>query len=213
MHKLKISYEFSDSKLCELALTHKSVVGIENNERLEFLGDAVLDLVVTDFIYINYPDMPEGELAKIRADIVCSSTLAEVAEELEIGSAIELGRGEIIQPSILTNTMEALIAAVYLDGGFEVAKNQVLSWFSSRIEEAAASPGMTDYKSRLQEISAKLFNEAPNYELVDEGPAHKKSFYAKVEISGKQWGEGKGQTKKEATQFAAKEAVKALGSE
>lgn len=213
MQKLKISYEFINPKLCELALTHKSVARAENNERLEFLGDAVLDLAVTDFIYENYPELPEGTLAKIRAEIVCSASLAEVAEKLKIGSAIDLGKGEVIKPSILTDTMEAVIAAVYLDGGFEVVKTLILNWFSARIEQAVLSPGMEDYKSRLQELSAKLFNEAPSYEFVDEGPAHDKFFYARVEIIGKEWGKGEGHTKKEATQIAAKKAFAALEKE
>ena len=210
MDELKINYKFSDPKLFKLALTHKSFSNSENNERLEFLGDAILDLVVTDFIYSSYPDLPEGELAKLRADIVCSPSLVKVADKMGLATVIDLGKGENPKSSILANALEALIAAIYLDGGYEIINDLILEWFDEQIYEAAESPGMGNYKSRLQELSAKLFDEAPEYKIVSDGPDHDKFFYARVEIVGKEWGKGIGHTKKEATQIAAKEAFSVL---
>lgn len=208
--KLNINYKFKNPELYDLAMTHKSSSKLENNERMEFLGDAVLDLVITDFIYKNYPDLPEGDLAKLRADIVCAASLVQIAEELDLAPALELGKGEVPQPSILTDAVEALIAAIYLDSGYEVTQSLILNWFEEQIEEAASNPGTSDYKSRLQELAAKIFDEAPIYELESAGPDHEKSFYASVMISDKKWGRGEGHTKKEATQIAAKEAFQAL---
>ncbi len=210
MSNLNLNYKFVDKKLYKLALTHKSHSSFENNERLEFLGDAVLDMVVTDFIYKNYPDLSEGELAKLRADTVCSASLTKVATMLGVESELCLGKGEDAKPSILANTMEAIIAAIYLDGGYEVVKGMIIDWFNSQIDEAAKNPGMSDYKSRLQELSVKVLGGAPIYEVASNGPDHSKWFMATVEIDKKQWGKGEGHTKKEATQLAAMEAFNAL---
>jgi ribonuclease-3 len=140
--------------------------GAESNERLEFLGDAVLGLVVTDHLFRTYRDLPEGELAKVRASVVNSAALAEVAVDLDIGAALLLGKGEDQsggreKPSILADAMEAVIGAVYLDGGWEAAAELVMGLLGERIEEAAAGPGGQDYKTRLQELSAHRFEHLP----------------------------------------------------
>ncbi len=213
----KISYKFNNPELYEQALTHKSFSLENNNERMEFLGDAVLDLVVTEYIFINYRELQEGELAKMRADVVCSSSLAEVADFLDLSSHLLLGKGEKsnfseIRPSILGNATEALIAAIYLDGGLSAVKPLILDWFGETIKQASKSPGMSDYKSRLQELVAKKFESPPQYEITSKGPDHNKFYYARVKIEEQDFGEGEGYTKKEATQRAAQKAYEALKS-
>ena len=189
--------------------------GVESNERLEFLGDAVLGLVVTDHIFLTYPGLPEGELAKVRASVVNSAALAEVAAELDVGRALLLGKGEDSsggreKPSILADAMEALIGAVYLDGGWDAAARLVMGLLGERIEEAAAGPGGQDYKTRLQELAARRFDQLPRYEVHDEGPDHAKRFYARVLLAGRGRGVGEGRSKKQAEQAAAREAWAAL---
>jgi ribonuclease-3 len=189
--------------------------GVESNERLEFLGDAVLGLVVTDHIFLTYPGLPEGELAKVRASLVNSAALAEVAAALDVGRALLLGKGEDAsggreKPSILADAMEALIGAVYLDGGWDAAARLVMGLLGERIEEAAAGPGGQDYKTRLQELAARRFDQLPRYEVHDDGPDHAKRFYARVLLGGRGWGVGTGRSKKQAEQAAAREAWAAL---
>jgi ribonuclease-3 len=198
-----------------LAMAHRSwcaeTAGETSNERLEFLGDAVLGLVVTDHLFLTYPDLPEGELAKVRASVVNSEALAEVAAELSLGDALLLGKGEDSsggreKPSILADAMEAVIGAVYLDGGWEPAAELVMGLLGDRIEEAAAGPGGQDYKTRLQELAARKFEQLPRYEVTDEGPDHAKRFFAIVLLGGVQRGRGEGRSKKQAEQGAAREA-------
>ena len=189
--------------------------GSQSNERLEFLGDAVLGLVVTDHIYRRYPDLPEGELAKVRASVVNTGALGEVALELGLGEALLLGKGEDasggrLKPSILADAMEAVIGATYLDGGWGPAADLVLRLLGDRIVEAAAGPGGQDYKTRLQELAARSFDSLPRYRVVDEGPDHAKHFYAVVEIGGEERGRGEGRSKKQAEQAAARVAYEAL---
>jgi ribonuclease-3 len=186
-----------------------------SNERLEFLGDAVLGLIVTDFLFRTYPDLPEGELAKVRASVVNSAALAEVAASLDIGAALLLGKGEDQsggreKPSILADAMEAVIGAVYLDGGWQAADELVMGLLGNRIEEAAAGPGGQDYKTRLQELSAHEFEHLPRYEVHDEGPDHAKRFFASVYLGGDVQGRGEGRSKKQAEQAAARVAWLAL---
>ncbi|HVM01618.1 MAG TPA: ribonuclease III, partial [Acidimicrobiales bacterium] len=185
----RLGWRFSDPSLLERAMAHRSwcaeVVGEESNERLEFLGDAVLGLVVTDHIFRAYPDLPEGELAKVRASVVNSALLAEVAAELGIGGFLCLGKGEDAsggreKPSILADAMEAVIGAVYLDGGWDPAARLVLSLLGERVAEASAGPGGQDYKTRLQELAARTFDQLPRYLVSDDGPDHAKRFYATV---------------------------------
>jgi ribonuclease-3 len=185
--------------------------GSQSNERLEFLGDAVLGLVVTDHIYRRYPDLPEGELAKVRASVVNTGALGEVALELGLGEALLLGKGEDasggrLKPSILADAMEAVIGATYLDGGWGPAADLVLRLLGERIVEAAAGPGGQDYKTRLQELAARRFDQMPRYEVRDEGPDHAKRFFANVVLQGTPRGRGEGRSKKQAEQAAARMA-------
>lgn len=210
-----LEYEFDDQSLLEQALTHRSWVA-ENpdgsdNERLEFLGDAVLQMVVTRYLFDQYPDMPEGQMAKVRAACVSREELAAVATRVGLGGAIRLGRGEEVsggrlKPSILADTMEAVIAAMYLDGGFEAAGPFIESHWQDTVGQRAASPGRLDYKTRLQEVLA-LGGAAPTYALEESGPDHDKTFHAVVSVQGRQLGEGVGRSKKEAEQAAAGQAL------
>jgi ribonuclease-3 len=189
--------------------------GIESNERLEFLGDAVLGLVVTDHIFRVYPDLPEGQLAKVRATVVSAAALAEVAAELELGDALLLGKGEDQsggreKPSILADAMEAVIGAVYLDGGWPAASELILDLLGERIGAAALGPGGQDYKTRLQELAAREHEALPEYAVVDDGPDHAKRFYATVSLKGTEYGAGEGRSKKQAEQAAARVAWEVL---
>jgi ribonuclease-3 len=203
------------------ALRHRSWCaenpGWESNERLEFLGDSVLGLIVTSHLFRTYTDIPEGELTKVRASVVNSATLAEVAAELDLGPSLMLGKGEDLsggreKPSILADATEALIGAVYIDQGWEAAERAVMSLFGPRIEEAAAGPGGQDYKTRLQELCARLFDQLPRYTVTDEGPDHAKEFDATVFLQGRPYGAGRGRSKKQAEQAAARQAWQLLKS-
>lgn len=211
----RLGWPFSDVTLLGRALAHRSwcaeVSGEASNERLEFLGDAVLGLVITDHVYRTYPDLPEGELAKVRASVVNSALLAEVASGLDIGSWLLLGKGEDAsggreKPSILADAMEAVIGAVYLDGGWEAAANLVLGLLGDHVAEAAAGPGGHDYKTRLQELAARTYDQLPRYLVDDDGPDHAKRFFATVYVGGVQRGRGEGRSKKQAEQAAARAA-------
>jgi ribonuclease-3 len=192
--------------------------GHPSNERLEFLGDAVLGLVVTDHIYRTYPDLPEGELAKVRASVVSAAALSEVATELGLGEALLLGKGEDgsggrEKPSILADALEAVIGALYLEGGWSAAGQLVLDLMGDRIAEASVGPGGQDYKTRLQEVVARHFTELPRYVLTNEGPDHAKRFFAEVRIGGTVRGWGQGRSKKQAEASAARDAWQALRRE
>jgi ribonuclease-3 len=218
----RLEWTVDDSELLMRSLAHRSWCaenpGTGSNERLEFLGDAVLGLIVTDHLYRTYPDMPEGELAKVRASVVNSAALAELAVEMEIGGALLLGKGEDQsggrqKPSILADAMEALIGAVYLDQGWSGADQMVMRLLGERIESAAAGPGGQDYKTRLQELCARKFDRLPVYVISDEGPDHAKEFYAVVHVQGRAAGDGQGRSKKQAEQAAAKSAWEALNED
>ena len=177
----------------------------------------MLQLVVTNHIFNTYPDLPEGELAKVRASVVSSAALAEVAAVLNLGEALLLGKGEDQsggreKPSILADAMEAVIGAVYLDGGWEAADDFVMRLLGERIAEAAAGPGGQDFKTRLQELAARSFDELPRYDVVDEGPDHAKRFYATVSVAGQERGRGEGRSKKQAEQAAARLAWQELAA-
>ena len=211
----RLGRPFSDLSLLERAMSHRSwcaeTTGASSNERLEFLGDAVLGLVVTDYLFRTYPALPEGELAKVRASVVNSETLAELAASLDLGDALLLGKGEDAsggreKPSILADAMEAVIGAVYLDGGWAAAAALVMRLLGERIEEAAAGPGGQDYKTRLQELAARRFEQLPQYEVLDDGPDHAKRFFASVTVAGEVRGRGEGRSKKQAEQGAARQA-------
>ena len=197
------------------ALTHRSWCaehpGDESNERLEFLGDAVLGVVVTDHLFSAFPDLPEGQLAKARAAVVSSTTLAEVGRELGVGLDLRLGKGEDAsggreKPSILADAVEAVLGAMYLDGGVEPVRRLVLEQLSERIDQAAERPGDKDYKTRLQEVAAHDGLTPPVYALTESGPDHHKRFHATVAVGGERLGAGTGTSKKEAEQKAARAA-------
>jgi ribonuclease-3 len=214
-----LGWRFVDPSHLEAALVHRSFCAehpdATSNERLEFLGDAVLGLAVTDHVYATYPELPEGELAKLRASVVNAEVLAEIAVNVGVGPALALGKGEDTsggrtKPSILADAMEAVIAAVYLDGGWEAARALVLRLLGERIEEGAEGPGGSDFKTRLQEYSTREFDQLPRYQVRAEGPDHSKEFFATVTVRGTQYGEGQGRSKKQAEQAAARAAWFAL---
>jgi ribonuclease III len=218
----RAGHTFADPSLLELALRHRSWCaehpGQESNERLELLGDAVLGMVVTDHVFHRFPAASEGELAKIRATVVSAVTLAEVADELHLGEAVLLGKGEDAsggreKPSILADAMEAVIGAVYLDGGPAPAAGLVLGLLGDRIAAAAEGPGGTDYKTQLQELAARRFEQLPVYDLEAEGPDHQRRFFAVVRLDGRTWGAGEGRSKKQAEQAAARAAFDRLRSD
>jgi len=218
----RLGWDVDDEELLLRALSHRSwcaeTPGALSNERLEFLGDSVLGLVVTDYLYLTYPDLPEGELAKVRASVVNSAVLAELAVELDVGDAMLLGKGEgqaggREKPSILADAMEALIAAVYLDRGWQAASDLVMRMLGERMGEAAAGPGGQDYKTRLQELCARRLDVLPQYQVTDEGPDHAKLFDALVLVGGEVFGSGHGRSKKQAEQAAARVAWERLTHE
>jgi ribonuclease-3 len=175
----------------------------------------VLGLVVTDHLFGTFPDLAEGELAKVRASVVNAGVLADLAAELGIGPALALGKGEDAsggrdKPSILSDAMEAVIGAVYLDGGWEAARELVLGLLADRIAEAATGPGGQDYKTRLQELAAQRLDTLPRYEVEESGPDHAKRFLATVYINEEQCGSGEGRSKKQAEQAAAQKAWRSL---
>jgi ribonuclease-3 len=214
-----LGWDFHDSELLEQALTHRSYcaehAGAVSNERLEFFGDAVLGLIVTEYVYREYEIFPEGDLAKLRASVVNSETLAEVAATAGVGDALRLGKGEDAaggraKPSILGDAMEAVIAAVYLDGGWEPARALVLRLIEPRIIEGAAGPEGQDPKGRLQELLAQRNGQAPRYQVRREGPDHAPRFFATVSAGGRELGEGQGRSKRQAEQLAARVAWRRL---
>lgn len=219
----KIGYTFKDSSILKTALTHSSFANesrdkrIECNERIEFLGDSVLSLITSDYIYIQYRQTPEGELTKIRASVVCEQALFEVANSLGLSDHILLGKGEEAgggrhRPSILADAMEAVIGALYLDGGFEVAQKFVLTYLKPKIALAAKGKTFRDYKTMLQEIVQKSKEEVLSYQLVSEsGPDHDKHFAVEVLLNSNVFAKGEGRSKKEAEQMAARSALQLMG--
>ena len=217
-----LGHSFTAREHLEAALVHRSYCAehpeSSPNERMEFLGDAVLGLSVTDHIFDAYPDLPEGELAKVRASVVNAEALAAVAGELDLGTGLQLGKGEDAsggraKPSILADAMEAVIAAVYLDGGWQAADALVLRLLGERIREGAVGPGGHDFKTRLQELAARRFDQLPRYQVRAEGPDHSKHFYATVTLRGEPYGDGEGRSKKQAEQAAAQVAWERLQAE
>jgi ribonuclease-3 len=205
----------------ERALTHRSFAyengGLPTNERLEFLGDSVLGLVVTDTLFTEYPTLPEGQLAKLRAAVVQMNALAEVARELQLGSYVRLGRGEEgtggrDKPSILADTLEAVIGATYVDCGLEAASALVHRLFDPVIERSAMLGAGLDWKTSLQELTALQALGVPDYHVDDTGPDHQKLFRAVVRVGGRDLGTGEGRSKKAAEQQAAQAAYEALSA-
>jgi ribonuclease-3 len=207
--------------LLEQALTHRSYAyengGLPTNERLEFLGDSVLGVVVTETLFRAHPTLSEGRLAKLRAAVVNARALAEVAQTIELGQHIKLGRGEETtggrkKSSILSDTVEAVIGAVYLSGGFETASHVVHRLFDPLMENAAGLGAGLDWKTSLQELTAEHSLGVPEYIIEDEGPDHEKVFTAQVKVGSQLYGHGTGRSKKEAEQQAAEAAYVAIAA-
>ena len=216
-----LRYKFKNENLLKTALTHSSYAnenktGLHSNERLEFLGDSVLSIVVSEFIFSNYPDLPEGKLSKLRASLVCEKTLCKFSKKLNVGSFLYLSHGEkncngANRDSILADAFEAIIAAIYLDGGFDSAKKFILSFVKQEIDNSSILE-YKDYKSLLQEIVQKNKGEKITYILVNEtGPAHNRTFEIDARINSNTVWHGVGKSKKEAEQMAAKEVLKLMG--
>ncbi|MBU5450441.1 ribonuclease III [Acetivibrio sp. MSJd-27] len=215
-----LGYVFHDKKLLKNALTHRSLSniskGIYSNERLEFLGDAVLGLSVASYLYANCPHLPEGELTKIRALVVCEDTLFLCAKDIGLGSFLLLGKGEEMthgrqRPSILSDALEAVFAAVYLDGGLENAQKIILKMLVPHIKKAIKERDKKDHKTVLQEMIQSKFDRPPIYVLVNEkGPDHEKVFTVEVCNHDKVLGIGEGKSKKEAEKKAAQKAIELL---
>lgn len=217
-----LGYTFCDKTLLAGALNHSSFAnehrhqGMKSNERLEFLGDSVLGFVTAEFLYAQHPDLPEGDLTRIRAALVCEQSLYEVARKLDLGRYLKLGRGEESgggrqRTSILADAMEAVFAAVYLDGGIQAASSLIHRCLLDAEREEEVEERRRDYKTALQE----LIQRQPDQELIyrmagEQGPDHNKTFVAEVLLNGKVIGSGGGHSKKEAEQFAAKAALETL---
>lgn len=217
-----IDYSFKDKSILSLALTHSSYANehrlgrFEYNERLEFLGDAVLEFFVSRYIYIKYPELPEGELTKLRASVVCEGSLAKKALDIHLGDYLLLGKGEELtggrnRESILADAFEAVIGAVVIDGGIESAEKYVMWLMKDVIDSVRNSFMLMDYKTRLQEEIQKFSKEPVSYTIVKEtGPDHGKLFEAEVSHLNKVLGVGSGKSKKEAEQNAAKTALEKI---
>ena len=216
----RLGYEFEDPGLLRRAMAHRSWCAEQpgdapSNERLEFLGDAVLGWVVADLAYHHHGDLAEGKLTDLRKSLVNASALAALAEEFDIGSYVLLGKGEDAaggrtKPSILSDAMEAVIGAVYLDGGTEAAFDLIVRLLGERLSGSASMLDHLDYKTALQELTARLFDSAPVYLLREDGPDHAKHFFATVTVGGQPLGEGEGRSKKQAEQVAARIACETL---
>lgn len=219
-----LNYKFNNLKLLKTALTHSSYANenkmklTDNNERLEFLGDTILNLIVSQYLYKKYPYYPEGELTKIRAKVVCESSLAFAARKIDLGKYLLLGKGEEAtggrdRDSILADASEALVGAIYMDSDFQVVNKLLLENFEADIVYAVAKGALfIDYKTELQENLQKITRSKIEYRVVkEEGPDHNKIFYMDVIVDNKTVGTGTGRNKKEAEQMAAKEALLIMG--
>ncbi len=210
----RLSYSFSNHALLAEALTHRSYANesqsdvLPDNERLEFLGDAVLDLIISQYLMESLPDSHEGDLTRIRSEVVALPCLARLARSLDIGSALLLGRGEENsggrnKPSLMADALEALFGAIFTDGGFEAAQSTIMPLFVPLLRQASIDDGQ-DFKSRLQELMQSAHRELPVYALIETtGPAHERLYRVDVMIDGCVYGSGQGSTKKSAEQAAA----------
>ncbi len=218
----KIGYSFADVSLLREALTHKSFSNeqlkrpVPHNERLEFLGDAVLDMVVSHRVFLAYPAFAEGELTRVRAEVVSEDGLAKIGESLALGGYLHLGRGEErsggrTKKSLIANALEAVLGAVYCDGGAPAVEGVVGRLFAPAIAVAARRKAGVDYKTRLQELVQSRYGHPPHYELVcAEGPDHRREYTISVRIGDRAVGSGSGRTKKAAAQAAAQVALARL---
>lgn len=218
-----LKYTFKNKELLKNALAHSSYANekkgsVASNERLEFLGDSVLSIIVSDYIYKNFPNLPEGQLTRLRASLVCEKTLCSFSKQLGVGECILLGKGEranggTTRPSILADAFEAILAAIYLDGGMEPAKKHVLRFVKSELSHLEHE-NFKDYKTELQEIIQRNPEEKLTYVLTGEsGPDHDKCFTVEVHLNSNVIGEGSGHSKKNAEQAAAKKALELMGIE
>lgn len=217
----RLGYDFKRATLLRQAVTHTSFVHEqalnqdESNERLEFLGDAVLELCISDFLYHKYSNLSEGELTRLRANLVCESTLTTIAKSIKLGEFLLLGQGEAHangrnKSSILSDALESVFGAIFLDGGLDAVRNVILRLFTPHVEKSNRKE--KDSKSALQEHLQKNSRETAEYVItLETGPAHKKQFEAEAKHCGKLLGKGSGTSKKEAEQAAAKAALKKLG--
>ena len=221
----KLNYTFRDPGLLSEALSHSSYAnehrsaGLRSNERLEFLGDSVLGFVTAEFLFLQHPDLPEGDLTRIRAALVCEQSLYEVARKLDLGRYLKLGRGEEAgggreRTSILADATEAVFAAVYLDGGIGAASALIHRCLLDAEKEEVVEQRRRDHKTPLQELVQRQADQVLTYRLIGEaGPDHDKTFLAEVLLNGAQVGTGSGHSKKEAEQSAAKAALRKLETE
>jgi len=217
----KIGYEYKDKRNLLLALTHSSYAnenkdsGLTSNERLEFLGDAVLNIIISDYLYNLYPDLSEGELTKTRASIVCEASLAKYAERIDLGKFLLLGRGEELtggrqRISVLSDAFEAVLGSLYLDGGMETARKFISDLMMDQIKGREAEI-FVDYKTQLQELIQKTNDKKITYEIIsEEGPDHDKTFLARVKVGDEVLGSGEGKSKKEAEQMSAQSGLRTL---
>ena len=214
----RLGYRFTDEGILTEALTHASSAGhrLQSNERMEFLGDAILGCVVCEFLFASYPDLLEGDLTKIKCVVVSRKVCAQISNELDLSSLLNLGKGMTTRPSLPSSVqaavLESLIAALYLDGGMEAAKGFILQHFGPCIAHAADSAHQQNFKSVLQHYAQKCLPTAPCYVLLDEkGPDHSKCFEVCVEVEGKRYKSAWANSKKEAEQQAALHALRELG--
>lgn len=224
--EMALGYEFCDKELLKLALTHSSYsnemkakgVAAQSNERAEFLGDAVLSFIASEYLYENYPKLPEGELSRIRAQAVCERALSEYAQEIGLGNFLLLGHGEVLshgerRPSILADAFEALLAVIYLDGGMKEAEKFALRFLEPEIKRVIAA-NVNDYKSLLQQVVQVERDVLLEYVVTDEsGPPHRRVYTVEARLNNNIIGRGKSSTKREAEQQAAKEALRLFGLE
>ncbi len=219
----KLGYKFNNIKLLENALCHSSYAnevrgGYTSNERLEFLGDSVLSVIVADYLFGNFKSIPEGELTKLRASLVCEKSLCTFSRQIELGKSLKLGRGEDNnggreRDSILADAFEAVLAAIYLDGGMEVAREFVLRFVKEELNHKDDEV-FKDYKTALQEIIQRNPEESVSYILKSEsGPDHDKVFEVEVHLNSNVIGKGMGKSKKQAEQMAAKQALELMGAQ
>jgi ribonuclease-3 len=218
----RLGYIFEDKELLVEALTHRSFyyenpnTSTAHNERLEFLGDSVLGLVIVEFLFLSDKNLTESVMAKIKSYLVKEAVLSEIAGSLSLGKYLRLGKGEEAtggrtKKSLLSDTIEAVLGAIYLEGGYQKAQEVVLRLFREKIDSIMQTTVFADYKTELQEKTQLLFSTLPEYRLIkQEGEEHKKVFTIAVYVDGKKFGSGTGKSKKEAQTFAAKEAISKL---
>ncbi len=218
----KLNYKFNNIELLKNAIVHSSYANevrgnTHSNERLEFLGDSVLSIIVAEHIYHRYPNMPEGELTRLRASLVCEKSLCAFSRELGIGDYLKLGKGEDKnggreRDSILADAFEAVLAAIYLDGGMSAAQTHIINTVLRDLKHHNDEDAFKDYKTTLQEIIQRNPEESVTYILVEEsGPDHNKQFTVAVKLNSNVIGQGSGKSKKQAEQMAAKQALKLMG--